>query len=1434
MMNKIIRIAFKTLSLTALIFGKMSLEGGTAYTWKTTPTTANLADPGNWTPGAPPPPPKAGDTAAFGISTPNTVLNFNLPFNPDQVIFNSGSNVTLSVGGGSIWPMTVTGFTNLDNTQHFIVVNSTGTLNIAGTASGMTANSLAPLAYNINGGQVNISQTATAGGSSNVSVAGPFFTVDNTGGALNFLGSSTGGNAQITLGTTGTPSFSIDHDVSVVSISTTNPTATLLLGGGLTVNQTSPTTIAGLIQDNGTPGSLIDNGTGLLTLTNSGNSYTGGTTLNKGTISISDDSALGASSGLLTFNGAGTTLQMTGNVFSVRNVALNSPAIFDTTNTTDTFFGTFSGTGLVTKVGTGTLILLGNNTNTGGFLISAGTLQGTTNSLHGNIQDNGLLVFDQSFTGTFGGTISGTGGVTKNGSGTVILTANNTYTGPTAFLEGILAVSNDNNLGAPSSNLIFDGGTLQFLNSFTTNRNITLSPGGGTFDTLANTDTLSGAISGSGNFTKTGTGKLILTGNNTYTGNTIVDQGTLNVSSNSNLGSGDVILNGGIFQFGGNFTATDNFILNPPGGTIDTQGFTDAISGVISGAGSLTKIGTGTLTLTNSNTYSGGTNINQGVLAVSSDANLGNPNGNLSFNGGTLRFLSSFSTARNVLLNAGGGTIDTQGFFDTMSGNFTGVGSLTKIGNGVLTLTGTNSYTGGTTIAAGALVGTTNSLQGNIVNNGTLDFNQNFNGTMSGNISGTGTLIKEGTGTVTLTGINSYTGLTRLLGGTLSVSSDNNLGAPTSNLLFNGGTLQFTSNLTTARNVTLNLLGGTIDTLGNTDTMSGNFTGIGSLTKIGTGTLILTGTNSYTGGTTVSQGTLQGNSTSLQGNITNNATLVFDQPTNGTFNGTLSGNGTTIKQGVGTLTFATNSPSFTGTTFVNQGILALNAQLGGNLVAQMTGTLAGTGSVLGNLSILPGGTVAPGNNGIGTLNVGGNFIQDSGSTYAVDFNQNNSDLILINGTATLNGGEVVATSTDGSFSITKDYEILHANGGVGGTYDGVTVTNLSLQPELIYDGFNVFMSFKQPLINIAKTPNQVQVIRSLESITSPTPEQQAFLNELTSLTIPEMLAAITQLTGEHFATMYVLAEDSSERFIKMLYDPLRPMMTTDPRCRQCCSDMEIELWVEGATGQTNYFGDNFVRGVDIKNREFFGAAQVTGLYENLTLGFGGYYEHDHSSFKIGGSDKSHTFLGGIYGLYQSCSYYFLGDLVLGSSHHRIRRPIDVGDIHLAASSDPTVIQGMGYFELGRDVWLGCRGGFLSSIALQPFIGLGVGVYHSDELIERGANPVDLRLPGQTKDSAFTRVGAHITFLDLLTYFDLGIDAAWQFRLTSNHFDVTENFVGFGPEFPIQGFTRDISTFDGAINLTTHISNWDLYLQASGTIGNEVSAWTYLGGIGFKW
>src|SRR5208283_1657969 len=254
----------------------------------------------------------------------------------------------------------------------------------------------------------------------------------------------------------------------------------------------------------------------------------------------------------------------------------------------------------------------------------------------------------------------------------------------------------------------------------------------------SDTYTFAGIISGSGAFEQIGSGTTILTATNTYSGGTSFDAGSLAVNSDSNLGTGTLSFNGGTLEAlaaGGGITSAKAVRLNPGGGTfLADTGTSSTLSGAISGVGSFTKDGPGTLTFAGTSTYSGDTNVNGGTLRAGSSsafsansAFIVNSILDLNSNSNTVASLTGNGTVTNNGANPATLTVGGNNTSTTFSGILIDGSSslgITKTGIGSFILTGGNSYTGGTTITGGVLQigngGTTGSIVGNVTDNGTL------------------------------------------------------------------------------------------------------------------------------------------------------------------------------------------------------------------------------------------------------------------------------------------------------------------------------------------------------------------------------------------------------------------------------------------------------------------------------------------------------------------------------------------------------------------------------------------------------------------------------------------------------------------------------------------------------------------------------------------
>ena len=232
------------------------------------------------------------------------------------------------------------------------------------------------------------------------------------------------------------------------------------------------------------------------------------------------------------------------------------------------------------------------------------------------------------------GVVSGTGGgrsLTKTGTGTLALLAHNTYAGGTSIDGGAVSFASAG-IPIPGGGLTIDGGTLQWGSS----NNDDVSPlaigsGGATLDTNGRDVTLGSVVSDRpgppGALTKVGDGTLRLDANNTYSGGTTVTRGLISFSSPGDLGSGNITLNrGGLQWASGNVDVSPR--LNPigsGGATFDTVNSDVAFAKPLTGSGSVTKQGTGTLALGGANTYSGMTEIANGAIDVPRGSSVAGP-----------------------------------------------------------------------------------------------------------------------------------------------------------------------------------------------------------------------------------------------------------------------------------------------------------------------------------------------------------------------------------------------------------------------------------------------------------------------------------------------------------------------------------------------------------------------------------------------------------------------------------------------------------------------------------------------------------------------------------------------------------------------------------------------------------------------------------------
>ncbi|EEA3477309.1 fibronectin-binding autotransporter adhesin ShdA [Salmonella enterica subsp. enterica serovar Dublin] len=646
--------------------------------------------------------------------------------------------------------------------------------------------------------------------------------------------------------------------------------------------------------------------------------------------------------------------------------------------------------------------------------------------------------------------------LTKQGDGTLILSNTGNDYGDTEIDGGILAAKDAASLGT---------------GDVTIAENATLALSQGTLDNN---------VTGGGQIVKSGSDELIVTGDNTYSGGTTITGGTLTADHADSLGSGDID-NSGVLKVG--------------------EG---DLENTLSGSGSLVKTGTGELTLSGGNDYSGGTTIIGGTLTADHADSLG-----------------TGAVANSGVLQVGEGELE-----NTLSGS----GSLVKTGTGELTLSGDNTYSGGTTIADGTLTADhADSLgTGAIANSGVLQVGE---GELENTLSGSGSLVKTGTGELTLSGDNSYSGATTITDGTLIAANVNALG---SGNIDNSGTLMLDANgtfelanITTHTGATTALAAGStldagqltqedgstlsIDLGAATDdavitadsvTLGGtlNVTGIGSVTdswtpEAYTYTLIdsdsaitsdfddltIAGMNredvdflTIDGKVDEADNTHYDLTASLswyadRDNATTDAhgTFTLSDP-DGSFNvaATLTDVDDTLdpgsrwdgksltKEGAGTLILSGDN-DYSGGTTINEGTLvaASTTALGTGLVdnnATLVLDADGEVSAAGGITTHSGATTQL---ALGTsLDLGDSaLIQQDGSTLNVELNSDSVQPLITGGSATLGGDLVVsdaslqARASDAEF---QSFKLMDMDSDISGDFTSLTM-NLTDQPDYL-------------------------------------------------------------------------------------------------------------------------------------------------------------------------------------------------------------------------------------------------------------------------------------------------------------------------------------------------------------------------------------------------
>lgn len=1291
--------------------------------------------------------------------------------------------------------------------------------------------------------------------------------------------------------------------------------------GTLTVTATSPSTFSGVMS--GAGGSFVKAGSATQTLTGV-STYTGTTTVSQGTLQVGVNNALPTTSASIS---SGATLSLgtftqtlAGATGGAIDLGTGSLVLNDTTGTTVS--SSISGSGSVSKSGAGITVISGTNTFSGTTAITAGTLQTSGNnklssaSVHilssgvtldlndtsqtvaglidsgsgtGNVTlGSGTLTVNVASPSTFSGVISGTGGTfVKTGSATQTLAGVSTYTGATSIQAGILQVGIDNAL--PSANVAITSGATLSLGTFTqtiagaTGGAIDLGTGNLTINDTTGT-TVSSAISGTGSVSKAGAGITVLSGTNTYSGNTNITAGTLQPSANNKLASGSihVVTNGATLDLNNTSQSVVGLVDALSGGGDVTLGSGTltitpttpvTFSGVISGVGgNFVKSGSATQTLAGVSTYTGTTSIQAGTLQIGVNNAL--PPTTPSITSGATLNLGTFT---QTLAGSSGGSIDlatgtlifNNSGTPTISSDLSGSGNVTLQGGGVISLSGSNTYTGTTDVTAGTLrAAVTDTFSANSSHNlatgTTLDVNgttqtiagltgpgavvlgsggvlivSNQNAkTYGGTISGSGALTKDNSGTFTLTNSSNYTGNTTVVAGTLQIAANQAISQTSALVVQPSAVLdlqnysQTFSDISGTGEIHMDSSGVlTIDT--NTSVnFSGSITGAGGLVKDGTGTLSLVNTSSYTGGTTITAGTLIGNSSSLGGTIVNNGILQIDQSTSGTLTGTITGTGDLVKTGTGTVGI-TDGVNLSGSIFVNDGVVNFfgSTTASGGLNIGPNAAVGGTGNVDSTLNV--SGIVAPGTS-IGTLQVSSiNFL--SGSIFEVEFDTTTSDRLEVAGNADITNAVLDLVPLGDVFNTSQDYTILTAS-SITGTFLDITGLNSlpGYQFTINYFPTSIVLSIVGSPPIVLPPGNAGSAGIAFTNLPSTNADVAALSTFLTSASAAEQQCNFDQMQSAMFNAIPIIQEATTVAVRSAVSDRLEEI-----HGNRCLREETRGLWATplanfskqkgrsqgSACDQTKLGFHSDTYGVSLGVDDYVSDYCVAGAALSYA------YTHLHWDHHQA-SSKTNSGYGSIYG--SVFNELFYADLVLTGAYDSFTANRNIY-LENATSSETRNAKHHnhagefdGYFGTGASI-------VLQDIEINPFGTIEYIYLHENGYSEGDADSLDLTVQKKNSNLLRAQIGAGVSLCQqkenviwseeiALSYIH---EQRYKGKSTTMRYTIGQHF------FTVEGFLPNRNLIAPKVALTAlFLKDLSLTARYSGEFGNKWK--TQTGSLEFLW
>ncbi len=487
--------------------------------------------------------------------------------------------------------------------------------------------------------------------------------------------------------------------------------------------------------------------------------------------------------------------------------------------------------------------------------------------------------------------------------------------------------------------------------------------------------------------------------------------------------------------------------------------------------------------------------------------------------------------------------------------------------------------------------------------------------------------------------------------------------------------------------------------------------------------------------------------------------------------------------------------------------------------------------------VTPGEVFAP---PIGVYPIDGEYIQDPGGIYQVQFNnKDGSSYIQVTGTpgtASIDGGFLALQFSHGNYLLGIPYTILSATNGVSGTFGAVfSNLNSALVPNLNYLSNTVFLTLVTDFAAFARTGNQREVARILDNNPHVHGDLLYVIQNLLKVPDCQIPYDLDQLSGQQYTSLFQFARLSTQRFLRNLFDPLLfsdsmyscdccddDCDPCDPCEEPCCWYNGLEIWQVSHYGRSFLDGNREARGYKSYNLDALLAVQQR-LNDYVKIGVAAFYENDGINYNLNGDASVNSIQGALYGIYEDACIYSLADITFGYHHFNVTRKVHIHHVNRWPNGRPNVFDAGLYNEWGY-TWE-----VTPCLNVQPFAGVEGAYYWYNEFSEKGGDSINLAVRRKNKWVCDSRLGIRINaFLPCDIVFST--DIAWGHAYVKDNTKIKLHFEGVEEEFHIHGAKQKSNAVEGSIYIGARALDMTLFAEADAMTTGNASSYSLMLGI----